>query len=249
MSRLPGWLLAKPISHRGLHDAASGAIENSMTAIARSVDAGFGIELDVRMSADGVAMVFHDEALDRLTGSTGAMADRTAAELQALPLSGSGDTIPSLAQALALVAGRVPVIVEIKHLTGSVGALEAATLSVLRGYPGSFTVQSFRPETLDWFRRQAPDIVRGQLSCDFERRPAARSLGAGRRAMLRRLMFGYLSQPDYISYDIEDLPYRPAQRLRRRGYPLIGYTAHTRAELTRIEAYIDNIIFEGFRPL
>jgi len=248
MSRLPGWLLSEPIAHRGLHDAAAGVIENSLPAFAQAADAGMPVELDVQLSADDVPMVFHDMQLDRLTPAKGAVLAQKSQDLQRLQLHGTGETIPSLAQVLARLAGRVPMVFDIKGLKDPVGICEAAMLQLLSNYPGAFTIQSFRPERLDWLRHHAPAVVRGQLACDFERPDRVGFLTAPRRAMLKRLMFNYLSRPDYISYDIADLPYRPVTDERRRGLPVIGYTAHSQAELARVQPYIDNIIFEGFRP-
>ncbi|OZA01967.1 MAG: hypothetical protein B7Y02_17125 [Rhodobacterales bacterium 17-64-5] len=139
-SPLPPVFLHVPLAHRGLHDAAQGRIENSASAFAAAIAAGYGIELDVQRSADDVAVVFHDDDMDRLTDATGAFRDRTAAELGRTLLAGGTDTIPTLQEVLALVAGRVPLLIEIKEnwntMQDTDGILEQSVAEALVGYGG-----------------------------------------------------------------------------------------------------------------
>jgi glycerophosphoryl diester phosphodiesterase len=246
MTRNPSWLTEVPVAHRGLHNIDAGLPENSLAAFDAAALAAYPVEFDVRLARDGTVMVFHDATLDRLTGRTGRVIDLDAAELQSLRLAGSDQCIPTFAQVLALLDGRVPAIVEIKSFEGAVGPCEEATLKVLESYHGEYTIQSFNPYCLDWVRRHAPEIIRGQLSGNFERYDSHQPLG--QRKMLRRLMFDYLSQPDYISYDVNDLPYLPVEQERARGRPNIAFTVKSQAQYERIAPYVDNIIFEGFRP-
>lgn len=246
MSRVPGWLCARPVAHRGLHDRAAGAPENSLAAFAAAVAAGYPVEFDVRLARDGTVMVFHDAALDRLTGRTGRVIDADAGELRTLRLAGSAETIPTFAEVLGVLDGKVGAIVEIKSFEGPVGPSETATLAVLRDYRGPFAIQSFNPASLAYVHRHASAIVRGQLSGNFER--YRDDLPLNQRRMLRRLMYDYLSQPDYISYDVDDLPYLPVERERRRGRPNIAFTVKNAAQHQRMAPHVDNIIFEGFTP-
>jgi hypothetical protein len=146
---LPESFLRLPITHRALHDRAAGRIENSPSAIKAAVEAGYGIEVDLQLSSDGVAMVFHDEELDRLTDATGPLNARTAAELGRIPLKGSTDTIPTLAEVLHLIDGKVPLLIEIKDQTLEMaptdGNLEAATAEALKGYKGDVALMSSTP--------------------------------------------------------------------------------------------------------
>ncbi|HZD24631.1 MAG TPA: glycerophosphodiester phosphodiesterase family protein [Alphaproteobacteria bacterium] len=246
---VPDWLLAPPVAHRGLHDAGKGIPENSLAAFAAAVAAGYGIELDVRPAADGTVMVFHDATLARLTGAEGRVDALDAAALGRLRLAGTDEAIPRFAEVLDLIAGRVPLLVELKTFESTrIGPLEQATLALLKGYVGPFAVQSFSPLTLRWFREAAPEVVRGQLSGNFERYADAGGMPRGRRAMLRRLMFNYHSRPHYISYDVGDLPYAPVAAERRAGRPVVGFTVRSEAEARRLAPYMDNMIFEGFRP-
>ena len=160
--------LARPIAHRGLHDAAAGRPENSCAAILAAIEAGYGIEIDIQPCANGTPMLFHDYALDRLTDAVGSIRSLPCAELQALKLSGTNEGIPTLAEALDLVAGRVPLVIEIKDQDGqlgpTVGALEAQVGAVLRGCAGPVAVISFNPNSVRVMQEHAPDV--GQRACD-----------------------------------------------------------------------------------
>ena len=152
MPRLPDIFLTTPIAHRGYHDRSAGRRENSLSAFSAAIAAGYGIELDVQPSSDGVSMVFHDDTLDRLTDQTGPIRDRTAAELGALRLKDSTDTSPTLSAVLDLVAGQVPLLIEIKDQDGAngpnVGPLEEAVAKTLNGYSGPVALMSFNPHSM-----------------------------------------------------------------------------------------------------
>jgi len=166
MTRLPRAFLEVPLAHRGLHDIADGRPENSRAAIRAAIDAGYGVEIDVQMSADGTAMVFHDHALDRLTEAKGALRVRTAAQLRAIPLSGGEEGIPDLEEVLDLVAGRVPVLIEVKDQDGAmgpgVGALETAVAQAVDGYAGPLALMSFNPHSVASLRVLCSDRRRTQ---------------------------------------------------------------------------------------
>ena len=169
---LPPDLLRLPIAHRGLHDRGIGRIENSLSAVAAAAAAGYAIEIDVQCSSDGQAVVFHDDTLDRLTGETGAVAARTAAELAGIALTGATDTIPALPQVLSAVAGRVPLLVEIKDRSGTLsetdGRLEAAVASALADYAGPVAVMSFNPHSVARMAALAPGLPRGLTTSAFD---------------------------------------------------------------------------------
>ena len=170
MSLHPAFL-ARPIAHRALHDRAAGRPENSRAAIRAAIEHGYGIEFDLQPSVDGVPMVFHDHHLMRLTGADGAVRERTAEELGHLQLKNGDEGIPTLAEVLELVAGRVPLLVEVKdqsHVLGPVeGELEKATAAALRAYEGPVALMSFNPHAVMALRDAAPDMPRGLVTCDF----------------------------------------------------------------------------------
>lgn len=210
--------------------------ENSLAAFAAAAAAGYGIELDVRLSADGVAMVFHDAKLERLTGLAGPMAARSRRELAGARLAGTDQPIPTLAEALDLVAGRVPVLVEVKNEADEAGPLEEAARSALEAYAGDYGVLAFNPLTLAWFRRQAPAVPRGLNTADTDWVPQP-------FAVARRV-----AEPDFISHHLDSLSAARAKAVRDDGLPLIVYTVRGPAERAKAEALADNYIFEGFRP-
>jgi glycerophosphoryl diester phosphodiesterase len=169
---LPNGFLRLPIAHRALHNRAMGRIENSPSAVTAAIEAGYAIEIDVQLSRDGVAMVFHDEELGRLTGETGLVSTRTAAELVQIPLTGGQDCIPTLAEILRLIAGRVPLLIEIKDQTGEMGPsdgrLEGAVAADLAGYAGPVAVMSFNPHSVAHMAWLWPSIPRGITTSAYD---------------------------------------------------------------------------------
>jgi len=251
MTALPAAFLDTPIAHRGLHDRGAGRIENSLSAIRAAVERGFGVELDLQVSADGAAMVFHDARLDRLTGETGEVRARDAAELGEITLTGSSDRIPTLEAVLAEVAGRVPLLLEIKDQDGAlgenIGPLEAAVARALTGYAGPVAVMSFNPHSVAEMARLAPDIPRGLvtdpfLAADWPDLPqvvgdALREIGDYDRV-----------GACFISHNATDLAAGPVARLKAAGAAVLCWTvrsAEAEAEARRVAG---NITFEGYDP-
>lgn len=249
MSRAPDWLLRTPIAHRGLHDATSGVVENSLPAFWSAARAGYPAELDVRLLADGEVVVFHDQMLDRVTDQTGPIASRTTPQLRTVLLAGApGEDanvndacIPLLREVLDTIAGATPLLIEIKN-EGDVGALEEAVVLLLAAYRGPYAIQSFHPGTVRYWRDHAPGVPRGLLSGDFR----DEAVDDETRRRLRNLEALAHCEPDFIGYDIRLLPADPVTRARARGLPVIGWTARTLEEARRALAHCDNLIFEGF---
>ncbi len=231
-----------PFAHRGLHDRD--VPENTHAAFEQAIEAGYGIELDVRLSKDGEAVVFHDQRLERLTDVRGPIADQPMAVLSRTQIAGSGETIPSLAAVLALIAGRAPLLVEIKNEQQRTGALERRVYEVVQSYDGPYAVQSFNPLSTRWFARSAPAMQRGHLvtarTDRGRRRQAAPSPSARVAARMARAT--------YVGYDVRPLPCRQAAGLRAAGFPVLAWTIRTAAERRAVAAFADNIIFEAFMP-
>ena len=227
-------LIARPFAHRGLHGA--GIPENSRAAFAAAIAAGWGIELDVQASADGEAMVFHDAELGRLAEAEGQLADFAAAELARFRLEGSDETIPTLAEALALIGGRTPLLIELKAPGRRVAALSGAVERALAGYCGPVAAMSFNPEVGRWFAAQAPARLRGLVVTEAGK--SWRGIAA-RRLALRR------ARPDFLAYDIRDLPSRFAAAMRGRGLPVLTWTCRGVADRAKARKHADQIIFEG----
>jgi len=246
---LPSAFRTTPLAHRGYHDAAQGRVENSAAAVQAAVAAGYGIEIDLQLSADGVAMVFHDDTLDRLTTATGAVTVRTAAELGAMTLTGSTETIPTLPQVLSLIAGRVPLLIEIKDqslaLSLTDGRLEAAAAAALQGYAGPVALMSFNPSCIAHLVRLAPSLPRGLTTCAFD--PA--DWAPADTATCDRLR----GIPDYdplgcsfISHDAADLHRPRVADLAAQGAAILCWTIRSAAAETAARATAHTITFEGY---
>ena len=225
-------------AHRGLW--GEGAAENSLTAFERAATAGYGIELDVQLTADGEVVVFHDESLVRVTGCEGSLYEKELSFLQTLRLSGTEDTIPTLREVLRLVDGKVPLLVEIKsdHAPKSVCEKTAA---ILDGYKGAYCVESFHPLCVAWFRKHREEVVRGQLSSRLWKEKKHRTLSHG---IVQNLLLNFYARPDFIAYDFKDRNYF-AFRLARLWHPYtLAWTVKNAAE-ARAAKEFDALIFEG----
>lgn len=240
------WLTTLPIAHRGLHDKSKGIIENSISAFAAAIAAGYAIECDVRLSQDGEAMVFHDAKLDRVTAETGQLIDRTSKEIGAISLSDSSDRVQTLAELLEQVAGTVPLLIEIKS-TGITGPLEVRTAELLQDYKGEFAVQSFNPYSMGWFARTHPNMRRGQISGSFKGDLEVK-LSWLRQFALRNLLLLNVSKPHFIAYEVSELPTLATSLAKRNGRPLLAWTVESDEDRARAKNYADNMIFEGFFP-
>lgn len=251
MPALPAALLARPIAHRGLHDPAAGVIENSPTAFARAIAAGYGIELDLQLSADGVAMVFHDDRLDRLTHRNGPLRARTAADLGQIVLAGAaaGDRIPTLAQVLDQVAGQVPLLIELKDQSAGTGTgatdLEQAVARTLAGYRGDVAVMSFNPAMMAAMADLAPALPRGITSCDFAPDDWP-GVSAETCAALRDIDRFEAVGASFISHDWQDLARPRVVELRARGVPVLCWTVKSPAAEAIARQGADQITFEGY---
>jgi glycerophosphoryl diester phosphodiesterase len=240
------WLVARPIAHRGLHDARRGIVENTASAFAAAIGRDYAIECDLQLSADGEAMVFHDADLDRQTGETGPVIARTAAELQAVALRGSDDRIQTLRELLDQVDGRVPLVVELKsHWDGSL-ALPRRTAEVIADYDGPVALMSFDPDLVAGVAELAPGVPRG-IVADRESVMEMR-LGLARRLELRHLSHVARSRPHFLSYHADGLPYGPPRAFRQAGLPVICWTVRDAATAARARRYADQITFEGYLP-
>jgi glycerophosphoryl diester phosphodiesterase len=248
--------LTVPLAHRALH--GPGRPENSRAAVRAAVEAGYGIEIDLQGSADGQAMVFHDATLDRLTAEVGPVRVHPAAELRRMALAGGdGEGIPTLAEVLDVVAGRVPLLIELKDQSGAMGptvdeALERATAAALQGYDGPVAVMSFNPHSMAAMARLAPDVARGLTTYAFPTKdvPEAATdpaIEAGRRALAGIEHFDQVGA-SFISHDQGDLDRPRVAELKARGVPVLSWTITSPAEEAAARRVAGNITFEGFLP-
>jgi glycerophosphoryl diester phosphodiesterase len=232
-------------AHRGLHDLKDGCAENTMPAFERAVNAGYGIELDIQLSKDGQAIVFHDDTLLRACGVDVNVVDFTYEELKKYNLFGTGQHIPLLDDVLRLVSGRVPLIIEIKSNANWRAACVAVS-NLLNGYKGLFCIESFDPRIVKWFRKYRPDVTRGQLSCMF-REPNDLSLPTA--FLISYLLVNFMSRPHFIAYKYSDrhnLSFKLARRILKAN--TVAWTIKSSEEMVSGIKLFDMFIFEGFMP-
>ncbi len=225
-------------AHRGLHKEDQSVPENSLAAFAAAMQNGYGVELDVQLTADNEVVVFHDDTLQRLCGLEARLSDLSWGELRSLRLAGSEERIPLLSEVLELLGSRTPIILELKKGPRSALLCEK-TLAILDRFRPMVCVESFDPRIVRWFRKNAPDLLRGQLAC-----PAADSDAAPLAAFGEaNLLCNFLGRPHFIAYQIgkKPLSLRLCQKL---GAMLVLWTAHD----WEAEKEADAVIFEYYRP-
>ena len=231
-------------AHRGLH--SEGVAENSMTAFARAVEGGYGIELDVRLSKDKQLVVFHDDTLDRVVGIEGKVSDYTASELSSMKLLGTGDTVPLFDDVLNLVSGRVPLLVEIKE---NAGDSEVSTLlsERMQTYKGDYIVESFNPLSLRNVKKHLDSVECGILSHKYlAYKPYRKPL----YFLLQCMLFNFLCRPSFVAYDHKH--YKSLSLLLTRklfGAVCFAWTVKSGEDeaLARRHGF-DTVIFEGYIP-
>ncbi|MCJ8325260.1 MAG: glycerophosphodiester phosphodiesterase [Rhizobiales bacterium] len=242
------FLTRLPIAHRGLHNQAKNIVENSGGAIRAAIKHGYAIEIDVQLTKDQKAIVFHDETLDRVTGLNGKVIDYTLAELQQIRYNAGDETIISFGELLELVDGQVPLIIEVKSRFDNVGPLEAYIAKMMDGYDGDICIMSFNPLTVRKFRQIAPHIIRG-IVAEYIMSPTDwRGINALGRFFIKNFVHWPLTRPNFISYHLHDLPSLSITLARKLGIPVISWTIKSPSDAEISAKYADQITFEGFLP-
>ena len=246
---LPESFLKRPIAHRALHDVTAGRPENSRAAIHAAISAGYGIEIDLQLSKDAEAMVFHDYDLRRLIGETGPIQQRSSVELGNMTLKHGDEGVPTFAEVLKIVAGRVPVLVEMKDQDGAMGprtgALEKATAEALVGYDGDVAVMSFNPHSVAAFAAHDSGRALGLTTEAFlqEDNPL---IPAATRRYLRNIPDFERVGASFISHDASDLHNPAVARLKAQGVPVLCWTVKSKEDEIEARKIADNITFEGY---
>ncbi|MFD0982379.1 glycerophosphodiester phosphodiesterase family protein [Tropicimonas aquimaris] len=241
--------LSRPIAHRALHDRAAGRPENSRAAVRAAIAGNYGIEIDLQLSSDGQPMVFHDDDLKRLTGEDGLLRGRSATELGKIGLLGGEEGIPTFAEILELVAGQVPLLVEIKDQDGAlgpdVGPLEEAVAEVAKGYAGPIAFMSFNPHSMIALAAHAPEAARGLTTCAFEAAdwPA---VPEATRTRLARIADFDAAGASFISHHARDLGNPAVDAVRARGVPVLCWTIRSTEAEMEARRLADNVTFEGY---
>ncbi|HWX82021.1 MAG TPA: glycerophosphodiester phosphodiesterase family protein [Xanthobacteraceae bacterium] len=244
------WLIARPIAHRGLHDAASGVIENTAAAVSAAMTAGYGIEVDLHITADGEAMVHHDDVLGRLTEGEGRIDALSAAALKRVPFrGGSGDPMMTLGDLCDLVAGRAPLLLELRSRFDSDIRLPIRVAAIVAGYGGPVAAMSFDPMQLRVLRYKSPSLPRGFLAIQYRPHPYYDQMPTWLSYSMGSLLPALIAQPQFVAYGVAGLPaFAPLFARRVLGLPLLTWTVQTPSERQRAERWADQMIFEGFRP-
>ena len=226
------FLLAQDFAHRGLWGGP--VPENSLAAASAAIAGGFGIECDVRLATDGTVLVFHDADIQRMCGVPGQIEALAASAIAALHLSGSEEPVPSLSDLLALIAGRTPLLIEIKTDGPAAAAICLAVRRTLEGYRGPVAVMGFNPEVSRWFATHAPRIVRGLVMQERD----------GLLDSVKRRLALWRAKPDFLAYDVRALPSALPAALRSKGLPMLSWTVRTPVDRDIAARHADRPIFE-----
>lgn len=242
------WLTARPVAHRGLHDASAGVIENTAAAFTAAVAGNYAIECDVQISADGEAMVHHDDALGRLTEGSEALANLTAADLKAVSFKATADRMQTLGELCDLVAGRVPLVIELKSRFDGDLRLARRVARVLDGYKGRAATMSFDPAPVAALREIAPTLTRGIVAERHYRHHEWHALSPAAKRNLAFLLHAPKTRPHFLAYAVKDLPAAaPLVARHLFGLPLLTWTVRSVEDRATAARYADQMIFEGFR--
>ena len=241
MNIYESWIVKSPIAHRGLF--GDKIPENSIPAFKNAIKNKLPIELDATCLVDGVVVVFHDEKLARMTGKDGFISNCKYSDISKLTLGQSKEKIPTLKDALDVIDGKVPVLIKIKNF-GKIGGVEKAVWKILQEYRGEYAISSYNPYTLEWFKKNAPKIKRCQLASFFTNKEIT---GVKKFYLKRLLLNKKISEPNFIAYNAEDLPNKYIKKYMG-VIPVLAYGVNNEGDETRLENFVDNIIFSGFIP-
>lgn len=234
-------LMGVHYAHRGLFDNGTDAPENSLNAIRKAVEAGYGIEFDIQLSKDDVPVVFHDASLKRMCGVDGKVWDYTLEELQNMKLANSNQTIPTLEQVLEVVGGKVPLIIEYKMDRVDTKVCELGN-ALLEKYDGVYCMESFHPFAVKWYREHRPDVIRGQLSQDFSKT----DYKGVQYWLMTHLLLNFLTRPDFIAYNHKDADKFSRRLCGELGALSVAWTIKNREQYEEAKPYFDLYIFDSF---
>lgn len=256
MARLSAfsWLAARPIAHRGLHDLHERIVENSLSAARAAIAAGYAIECDVQLTLDGAVVVFHDDTLERLTKGEGRLDEKSLSELRRLSLADTRDGVPSLEELLSAIAGKTPLVIELKSRFDGDVSLAARVAKIVATYEGPAAIESFDPEIIAHLRARGGELgvehvplgIVAQAAYDG---PEWSALSPEKAAAMTHFLHYPRTQPDFLSWNVDDLP-NAAPLLCREGVglPVTVWTVRSKEQAARAELYADQIVFEGFAP-
>ncbi len=241
------WLVHRPIAHRGLHHEKSGLVENCESSFATAIAHGFSIETDIQLTADGEAVVFHDDEVDRVLDGKGKVKYFTTRELKAMVFKQGKDRVQTLAELLEQVAGQTTLVIEIKSLWDDDFTLTDRAVDILANYHGPYALMSFDPDLISRVAAIAPDTTRG-ITADRVIDPYYNPLPVAKRYAMRELLHLPESRPHFISFDFHQLPFQPITEFQAAGFPIITWTIENEADAQQARKWSDQITFENFVP-
>lgn len=245
----PDWLTARPVAHRALHDVSRGVIENTASAVDAAIARAYAIEVDIQLSSDGEAMVFHDDTLERLTLAAGPAKAFSCAQLKAIEMRGTADRMMTLSELLARVAGRVPLVIELKSRFDGDTAVAARAADILATYDGPAALMSFDPDLVAAVRRLAPRLPRGITMEHRYDDPEWDLLPPTRKFAYGNLLHFPRTRPDFIAHYVKELPSAPVSLARLAFHlPVLTWTVRTQEDRAIAARHADQMIFEGFLP-
>lgn len=238
------WLKTEYIAHRGLYNKDQSIPENSILSFNEALKHNYAIECDINVLKDGTVVVYHDKDLVRACNINKLLGEVTYDDIKTLTLFETNEKIPLLTDLLTLVAGRKPLLIELKP-HGDWELLVKNTVSILKAYKYPYALFSFNPKIVMWLKKNEPNIIRGQITSYFKEDKNMKSLT---KYLMRSLFFAKFNKPDFISYHIKDLPNKYLDKAYKKGLVCISYTARTDLELNFVREKYHNSVFEYFKP-
>lgn len=243
MKRDINFLTQNLIAHRGYHNIKKGIPENSIMAFENAIKHNYLIELDVHILKDGEIVVFHDDNIKRMTGIDREIKDMDYDEIREIKLQETNQRIPLLKEVLKVVDGKVPLIIELKYDV-KCGVLEKEVIKILKEYNGKYAIKSFNPFSIIFIKNNFPEAIRGQLATDFK----DDNISKIKRIFLSKMLFNFISKPDFISYNINALPNKRVSKIRSNKV-ILGWTVRNNDNLKKAKKYCDNFICENIDSL
>ncbi|MCF7924851.1 MAG: glycerophosphodiester phosphodiesterase [Candidatus Izimaplasma sp.] len=238
------WIKENHIAHRGFHSLDKSIPENSLLAFKKAIDYNYSIEMDVNVTKDGKVVVFHDLNLRRLCNIDINLSEVTYEEIKNFHLLNTNEKIPLLTDVLELVKGKVPLLIELKP-KGNNKLLCESFIKTMDNYQGEFAVHSFSPSIVYWFKKNHPEIIRGQVTEYFK---DDSKINRFIKSLMKRMVFNIFTKPDFVNYGIKDLPNKYADKVYKKGMMVISYCARNKLEFDMVRKHYDNAVFEFFRP-
>lgn len=238
------WIQNNLIAHRGLYSKDQSIPENSMSSFRHALDKGYSIEFDINVLKDGTVLVFHDYNFKRISNDLKELRDVTYDQCKDFKLFDTDEKIPTLSQLLKLVKGKIPLLIELKP-HGDVIFLCESFMKTIKDYQGVWAIFSFHPKVVAWFKKNYPDVIRGQISEYFK---DDKNMNPVAKYLMKTMFFNRFTKPDFISYGIYDMPNKYLDRCMKKGITVISYAARSQQDFDFVKSHYHNTVFEFFEP-